>query len=112
MERYFNKLKYFERAATHFENHAVTFLAAVALALSRLWIRTYVPTPQTGTHGKGVSSPPADNIPLGAGTIPGTVLALSLGDGRIKVLGGAGGMGLWQLSALRSLLAAPILLVC
>ncbi|MCF2872303.1 DMT family transporter [Octadecabacter sp. G9-8] len=51
-----------------------------------------------------------DNVPLGVATIIGTVLALSLGDALIKSLGGAGGMGLWQLFAVRSLLAFPVLL--
>ncbi len=52
-----------------------------------------------------------DNVRLGVGTIVGTVLALSLGDALIKALGGGGGMGIWQLFAVRSLLAFPILLV-
>ena len=51
-----------------------------------------------------------DNVPLGVATIVGTVLALSLGDALIKSLGGGGGMGLWQLFAVRSLLAFPVLL--
>lgn len=50
-----------------------------------------------------------DNVPLGVATIVGTVLALSLGDALIKSLGGGGGMGLWQLFAVRSLLAFPVL---
>lgn len=53
----------------------------------------------------------SDNVPLGVATITGTVLALSLGDALIKSLGGAGGMGLWQLFAVRSLLAFPVLFV-
>lgn len=52
-----------------------------------------------------------DNVPLGVATIIGTVFALSLGDALIKSLGGSGGMGLWQLFALRSLLAFPVLLI-
>lgn len=52
-----------------------------------------------------------DNVPLGVATIVGTVLALSLGDALIKSLGGGGGMGLWQLFAVRSALAFPVLLV-
>lgn len=52
-----------------------------------------------------------DNVPLGVATIVGTVLALSLGDALIKSLGGSGGMGLWQLFAVRSALAFPVLLV-
>ena len=51
-----------------------------------------------------------DNVPLGVVTIVGTVLALSLGDALIKSLGGRGGMGLWQLFAVRSALAFPVLL--
>lgn len=51
-----------------------------------------------------------DNVPLGVATIVGTVLALSLGDALIKSLGGGGGTGLWQLFAVRSLLAFPVLL--
>ncbi len=53
----------------------------------------------------------ADNVPLGVATIVGTVLALSLGDALIKSLGGGGEMGLWQLFALRSALAFPVLLL-
>lgn len=53
---------------------------------------------------------PSDNVPWGVATIVGTVLALSLGDALIKSLGGGGGMGLWQLFAVRSLLAFPVLL--
>lgn len=52
-----------------------------------------------------------DNVRLGVATIVGTVLALSLGDALIKALGGGGGMGIWQLFAIRSLLAFPVLLV-
>lgn len=51
-----------------------------------------------------------DNVPLGVATIVGTVLALSLADALIKSLGGGGEMGLWQLFAVRSLLAFPVLL--
>jgi drug/metabolite transporter (DMT)-like permease len=51
-----------------------------------------------------------DNLPLGVVTIIGTVFALSLGDALIKSLGGNGGMGLWQLFAVRSLLAFPVLI--
>ena len=53
----------------------------------------------------------SDNVPLGVGTIVGTVLALSLGDALIKSLGGGGTLGLWQLFAVRSLLAFPVLLL-
>jgi transposase len=41
VERYFNKLKHFRRIATRFEKLARNFLAAVALASTRLWLRTY-----------------------------------------------------------------------
>jgi transposase len=41
VERYFNKLKHFRRIATRFEKLARNFLAAVALAATRLWLRTY-----------------------------------------------------------------------
>jgi drug/metabolite transporter (DMT)-like permease len=61
------------------------------------------------TNNSNIDSP--DNVPLGVTTIVGTVLALSLGDALIKSLGGGGGMGLWQLFAVRSLLAFPVLLV-
>ena len=54
--------------------------------------------------------PRPDNVPLGVATIVGTVLALSLGDALIKALGGGGTMGLWQLFAIRSALALPVLL--
>lgn len=39
IERYFNKLKHFRRIATRFENLAVAYLAAVAVASTRLWTR-------------------------------------------------------------------------
>ena len=52
-----------------------------------------------------------DNVRLGVATIVGTVLALSLGDALIKALGGGGGMGIWQLFSVRSLLAFPVLLL-
>lgn len=60
---------------------------------------------------KNSDSLPPDNVPLAVATIVGTVFALSLGDALIKALGGAGGMGIWQLFALRSLLAFPVLLI-
>lgn len=41
VERYFNKLKHFRRIATRFDKLARNFLAAVALASTRLWLRTY-----------------------------------------------------------------------
>lgn len=39
VERFFNKLKQFRRIATRYEKHAVTFLAAVLIAATRLWTR-------------------------------------------------------------------------
>ena len=51
-----------------------------------------------------------DDVSLGVATIVGTVLALSLGDALIKALSGRGAMGLWQLFAVRSALAFPVLL--
>lgn len=53
----------------------------------------------------------SDNVPLGVATVIGTVFALSLGDALIKSIGGGGTMGLWQLFAVRSLLAFPVLLI-
>lgn len=44
VERYFNKLKHFRRVATRFDKLARNFLAAVALASTRLWTRTYEST--------------------------------------------------------------------
>ncbi len=44
VERYFNKLKHFRRVATRFDKLARNFLAAVALASTRLWLRTYEST--------------------------------------------------------------------
>ena len=44
VERYFNKLKHFRRIATRFGKLAVTYLAAVALASTRLWVRAYEST--------------------------------------------------------------------
>ncbi|MEM9207123.1 MAG: DMT family transporter [Pseudomonadota bacterium] len=55
-------------------------------------------------------SPRSDNIPLGVGTIIATVFALSLGDALIKAIGGGEALGIWQLFAMRSLLAFPVLL--
>lgn len=40
VERYFCKLKQFRRIATRFEKHAINFLAAVALASARIWVRS------------------------------------------------------------------------
>ncbi len=44
VERYFNKLKHFRRCATRFDKLARNFLAAVALASTRLWTRSYEST--------------------------------------------------------------------
>jgi transposase len=41
IERFFCKLKQFRRIATRFDKLARNFLAAVALASTRLWIRSY-----------------------------------------------------------------------
>ncbi|MCB4771163.1 transposase [Ancylobacter sp. Lp-2] len=43
-ERFFCKLKHFRRVATRFDQLARNFLAAVILASTRLWIRTYEAT--------------------------------------------------------------------
>lgn len=40
IERFFCKLKQFRRIATRFEKHATNFLAAVALASIRIWLRS------------------------------------------------------------------------
>ena len=45
IERYFCKLKQFRRIATRFDKLARNFLAAVLLASSRIWLRTYESTP-------------------------------------------------------------------
>ena len=39
VERFFNKLKHFRRIATRYDKTARNFLAAVALAATRLWLR-------------------------------------------------------------------------
>ena len=44
VERYFNKIKHFRRIATRFDKLARNFLAAVALASTRLWLRCYEST--------------------------------------------------------------------
>jgi transposase len=44
VERFFNKLKHFRRIATRYDKLARNFLAAVALASTRLWIRHYEST--------------------------------------------------------------------
>jgi transposase len=40
IERFFCKLKQFRRIATRFDKHATNFLAAVALASARIWLRS------------------------------------------------------------------------
>lgn len=45
VERYFCNLKQFRRVATRFEKLARNFLAAVALASARLWLRAIESTP-------------------------------------------------------------------
>jgi transposase len=44
VERFFCKLKHFRRVATRFDKLARNFLAAVLLASTRLWLRTYEST--------------------------------------------------------------------
>jgi len=44
VERFFCKLKHFRRVATRYDKLARNFLAAVALASARLWIRIYEST--------------------------------------------------------------------
>lgn len=44
IERFFCKLKHFRRVATRFDKLARNFLAAVLLASTRLWLRTYEST--------------------------------------------------------------------
>ena len=45
IERFFCKLKQFRRVATRFDKLARNFLAAVALASTRIWIRALESTP-------------------------------------------------------------------
>jgi transposase len=44
VERFFCKLKHFRRVATRFDKLARNFLAAVLLASTRIWLRTYEST--------------------------------------------------------------------
>ena len=44
VERFFNKLKHFRRIATRFDKLARNYLAALALASTRIWIRHYEST--------------------------------------------------------------------
>ena len=41
VERFFSKIKHFRRVATRFDKLAANFLAAVSLAATRLWLRSY-----------------------------------------------------------------------
>lgn len=45
IERFFCKLKQFRRVATRFDKLAANFLAAVLLASTRIWLRTYESRP-------------------------------------------------------------------
>jgi len=45
VERFFCTLKQFRRIATRFEKHARNFLAAVALASARIWLRSIESAP-------------------------------------------------------------------
>ena len=45
VERFFCRLKQFRRVATRFDKLARNFLAAVLLASTRLWLRSYESTP-------------------------------------------------------------------
>ena len=45
VERFFCKLKQFRRIATRFEKHAINFMAALALASARIWMRAIESTP-------------------------------------------------------------------
>lgn len=44
VERFFCRIKHFRRVATRFDKLARNFLAAVALAATRLWLRNYEST--------------------------------------------------------------------
>ena len=41
VERFFSKLEHYRAIATRYEKHADTYLAAVKLAASRIWLRAY-----------------------------------------------------------------------
>ncbi|WP_372887075.1 transposase [Shimia sp.] len=45
VERFFCNLKQFRRIATRFEKHAANFMAAVALASARIWLRAIESAP-------------------------------------------------------------------
>ncbi len=40
VERFFNRIKHFRRAATRYEKHAANFLAMLQLASIRLWLKS------------------------------------------------------------------------
>ena len=44
VERFFNKIKHFRRIATRYDKLARNFLAAIAIASIRLWLRHYEST--------------------------------------------------------------------
>lgn len=44
IERFFSKLKHFQRIATRHDKLAANFLTMVQLASMRLWLRVYEPT--------------------------------------------------------------------
>ena len=56
VERFFCKLKQFRRVATRFDKLARNFLAAVALASTRLWLRAYESTPSASNSPLSRSS--------------------------------------------------------
>ncbi|WP_412504993.1 transposase [Roseovarius sp. SYSU LYC5161] len=59
VERFFCNLKQFRRIATRFEKHADTFMAVVALASSRIWLRAIESTPSgpiSPRAGRGATS--------------------------------------------------------
>ena len=41
VERFFTKLRHFRRIATRYEKTARSYLAAVLIACSRIWVRHY-----------------------------------------------------------------------
>ena len=44
VERFFNKLKHFQKVATRYEKSAQNYMAVVLIASSRLWMRHYEST--------------------------------------------------------------------
>lgn len=51
VERFFCNLKQFRRTATRFDKLARNFLATIALACTRLWLRRLSPRPRNGASG-------------------------------------------------------------